>query len=63
MAAFCYILHSESLGKFYIGVTSLKPEERLEFHLDGRYGKKSFSAAANDWKIFYTIECESSRQA
>ena len=57
MEAYCYILFSEILNKFYIGVTSDNPEERLIKHLNKSYGTDTFTAAANDWTIYLSIEC------
>ena len=38
--AFVYILHSISLKKYYVGFTTLTPEERLIRHLSDYYSKK-----------------------
>ena len=61
MAA-CYILHSKSTNKFYIGSTQVKVEERLYKHNTSFYGKH-FTSASNDWQIFMVIECVSYKQA
>ena len=63
MKFYCYILFSQKLNKFYIGATSVDPHERLDKHLNKKYGSDSFTAAANDWKIFHTITCDSFKQA
>ncbi len=55
-----YILYSEKLKKFYTGFTS-NLENRLEYHKSALPHK--FTAKANDWEIFLTIECESKKQA
>ena len=60
---YCYILHSESLDRFYTGSTILKPENRLERHLQKFYGNKKFTAKVDDWTIFLTIKCDSIEQA
>ena len=46
-----YILHSDSLNRFYIGFTSDSPEERLRKHLANHQG---FTSKATDWKIVFT---------
>ena len=60
---YCYILYSEHLERFYTGATSLDPAERLDHHLLKYYGDAKFSAKANDWKLFFFIECSSFKQA
>ena len=61
--AYCYILHSNSLNRYYTGSTVLSPEERLKRHQEKYYGTRKFTAKANDWKIFFIIECISIEQA
>ncbi|RZT92364.1 putative endonuclease [Ancylomarina subtilis] len=61
--AYCYILHSKSLDRYYYGSTELEPSERLELHLQSYYGNKKFTAKANDWKLVLAISCESISQA
>ncbi|MEL6589490.1 MAG: GIY-YIG nuclease family protein [Bacteroidota bacterium] len=63
MPAYCYILQSEKLSKFYVGSTTLSPELRLKNHLNGKYGNKAFSSSASDWQLFYSIECKTIDQA
>ena len=48
--AYLYILYSLSLDKYYIGHTTLLPEERLRRHLTNHDG---FTAQAKDWAIVY----------
>ena len=55
-----YILFSEKLNKFYTGYTS-DLILRMEFHKLRIPGK--FTAATDDWKLFYTIECTTKHQA
>jgi putative endonuclease len=43
-----YILYSNSLDKFYTGITTESVEVRLEKHNSGAYGKK-YTSAATDW--------------
>ena len=47
---YTYILHSESLDKFYIGHTCENLNERLRKHLSNH---KGFTAKVKDWKIVY----------
>jgi len=55
-----YILHSKKLNRFYIGYTS-NLEDRLEFHKNALPHK--YTAKAKDWVLFFTIVCESKKQA
>lgn len=50
MAFFVYILYSEKLDKYYIGVTE-NVEERLRKHLCNH---KGFTGKAADWSIVFT---------
>ncbi len=59
----CYILYSKTLDKYYVGSSNLDPVDRLDNHLSQFYGANKFTAKAEDWKIFHSIECESIRQA
>ena len=61
--AYCYILHSNSLNRYYIGSTILPPDDRLIRHLEKYYGSTKFTAKVSDWKIFFTLECETLEQA
>lgn len=54
----CYILFSKKLNRYYIGSTKDLIESRIEKHNSGFYGKKSFSASANDWTLFLLIEAQ-----
>ena len=57
---FTYILHSNSLNRYYIGATSLTPEERLNYHLSNH---KGFTSKAKDWIIVYHFESDSMQKA
>jgi putative endonuclease len=48
---FTYILHSETLDKFYIGSTGDTLENRLYKH---NVNHKGFTGKVNDWKIVYS---------
>jgi len=63
MKSFVYILFSKSLNRFYIGVTTLRIEERIQNHIDKKYGNLNFTQKANDWQLFHFIECENFSQA
>jgi putative endonuclease len=55
-----YILFSEILQKFYIGFTSDDVNIRLYKHLAS---KKGFTAKAKDWKIVYTEQFTTKKEA
>ena len=56
MNACVYILFSEKLNRFYIGVTQASVEQRLIKHNSHSYGSHRYSSTTNDWKVFLTIE-------
>ena len=58
-----YILHSSKLNRFYTGSSELAASERLELHHKKYYGGNKFTAKADDWKLFMTIECSNKSQA
>ena len=53
---FCYIIHSQKLNKFYIGVTNESVDNRIKKHNDKTYGNHRFTAKADDWKLFLAFE-------
>ncbi len=53
--AYCYILFSKSLNRFYTGVTSKDVNERLAKHNHTKYGNHRYTAKASDWSIFLAI--------
>ena len=55
MSANCYILHSSSLNRFYIGATQDSIDSRIEKHNKHSHGNHRFTAAANDWKLYLSI--------
>ena len=55
-----YILFSEKIKRHYIGYTS-DLEIRLEFHKIAQNHK--FTYNADDWKVLFTITCETKQQA
>jgi putative endonuclease len=48
-----YIIHSETLGKYYIGYTSMSIEERISRHLCEHSG---FTSSAKDLKLVHVEE-------
>ena len=58
MRASCYILYSEKLNRFYIGATTEIVDERLIKHNNAIYGKHRFTAKAEDWKVYMSIEID-----
>jgi putative endonuclease len=61
--AFCYVLYSQSLDRFYIGCTHDEIGNRLEKHLSKVYGEKKYTAKADDWEVYLNIVCLSFTQA
>ena len=56
MSTACYVLFSKTLNKFYIGATNDSVEKRLEKHNAHCYGNHRYTAAANDWEVFFALE-------
>ena len=56
-----YIIFSEKLNRFYIGYSS-DLEVRFDFHLNDEQTRK-YTYKAEDWKLFFKIECTSKQQA
>ena len=56
---YTYILYSETIDKFYIGVTT-NPEERLKKHNNA---SKGFTNRASDWKIVFLKSFEKKSEA
>ncbi len=63
MQAFCYILYSNKLDRFYIGSTELPVVERLRLHLTRHYGATKYTAKADDWIIYHFVAFDSLQQA
>jgi putative endonuclease len=59
--AYCYIIYSTNLNKYYIGQT-LDFENRLIQHNDGTYAH-SFTKKVNDWEPFVLIKCDDKTHA
>ncbi|WP_268225800.1 GIY-YIG nuclease family protein [Sinomicrobium oceani] len=58
---YVYIIFSESLNRFYVGET-IDLNKRLAEHNEGIY-TRSYTKKAQNWKLFFTIGCESKTQA
>lgn len=56
MSASCYILYSESLDRFYIGVTTQNIEDRIQKHNQAQYGKHQYTTATDDWQVYLLID-------
>jgi len=54
-----YILHSKSSDKYYVGI-SQNPKLRLEYH---NTIEKGFTSRYRPWKIVYTQEFRSRKEA
>lgn len=55
-----YILHSQTLDKYYIGHTGEPIEERLRKHLSDHSG---YTSKAKDWTVKYTEGFISKKEA
>ena len=55
-----YVLKSLATGTFYVGMTSLRPEKRLERHNAGRVRS---TKSRRPYIIAYIESCESSEEA
>ncbi len=51
------------MDSFYTGITTLTVEERFGNHIQKRYGKLNFTQKADDWQLFWHLECISLKQA
>lgn len=54
----CYIIHSETLQRYYIGATHENIESRLNKHNNASYGKNCFTSTAADWTLSLFIETD-----
>ncbi len=55
MNAFCYIIFSPKLNKFYIGASQEDFVTRLDKHNNHTYGVDRFTSKSNDWEKFIVI--------
>jgi len=49
-----YILHSEKISKYYVGIT-MDVTKRLEEHLNPIYTK--YTSQTDDWIVFLELDC------
>jgi putative endonuclease len=61
--AYCYIIFSENLNKYYVGSTTETIIERLEKHITEYYEGTHFTHSTKDWNIYLTIPCLNRNQA
>ena len=54
----CYIIYSRKIGRFYCGVTNKDAGIRIGRHNAAEYGGHRFTAKANDWELFLTIQAD-----
>lgn len=52
----CYIIYSDKLGKFYVGICQESLDNRIAKHNDHTYGSNRFTSAAEDWMLFLRID-------
>jgi putative endonuclease len=52
-----YILYSKKLDRFYIGACHSDLHDRIAKHNDHAYGAHRYTAKANDWGLYLSIEC------
>lgn len=58
MQARCYILFSQKLDKFYVGVTTDDIHERIAKHNESKYGQHRYTSTVDDWVLFLDIVVE-----
>jgi putative endonuclease len=59
---FCYIIYSQNLDRFYIGYTHETINTRIDNHNSAKF-ENSYTSNSNDWKLFFSVECSSQKQA
>ena len=57
-----YILHSEKLNRFYVGITTRSVTERLSEH-NSKVFAKAATARGIPWTLFFKMSCSSRLQA
>ena len=55
MSAFCYIIFSHKLNRFYTGACHDNLDERIRKHNSHEYGSHRFTATTDDWVLFLAI--------
>ncbi len=58
MWARCYILFSQKLNKFYVGVTTDDIHVRITKHNESQYGNHRYTSTADDWELYLDIVVE-----
>jgi len=58
---YVYILYSQRVDSFYVGQT-LNISQRIQEH-NSKFYNNSSTAKANDWELFFSIECISRNQS
>jgi len=53
-----YILFSQKLNKYYIGITTDDIQARILKHNSAYYGSR-FTSIANDWELQLVLNCDS----
>ena len=54
--AFTYIIYSKSLDSFYVGACHNNLKQRINNHVNGFYGGKSYTHVVNDWELQFAFE-------
>ncbi len=58
----CYIIYSQSIDAFYVGISQERIESRVAKHNAGTYGTH-FTSQAKDWELFLLLPCDSVSQS
>jgi putative endonuclease len=59
----CYILWSNTLGRFYIGACQENLQQRIDKHNNHSYNEVHFTDSADDWELFLKIDAVDFAQA
>ena len=58
---YIYILYSKNIDTFYVGQT-IDLHKRVEEH-NSKFYDNTYTAKTNDWILYFSIECDSRKQA
>ena len=58
---YIYILYSKNIDAFYVGQI-IDLYKRLEEH-NSKFYENTYTAKVNDWVLYFSIECDSRKQA
>ena len=58
---YIYIIYSKNIDAFYIGQT-IDLNKRIEEH-NSKFYDNIFTVKTNDWILYYSMECDSRKQA